>query len=46
MKDKFDEKKRKVKTKVKSTIQKIENKLKDEKVNPVVRLKNALDIKK
>ena len=46
MKDTFDDVKRKVKRKVKSNIQKIENKLQDEKVNPVVKLKKALDVKK
>jgi len=46
MKDAFDKKKRKIKTKVKSKIQQIKNKLQDEKVNPVVRLKKALDTKK
>ena len=46
MKDKFDEKKRKIKTKVKSKIQQIKNKVQDVDVNPVVRLKKALDIKK
>jgi len=46
MKDRFDEKKRKIKTKVKSKIQQIKNKVQDADVNPVVRLKKALDTKK
>ena len=45
MKDKFNEKKRELKTKTKSKVQQIINKLQDEKVNPVVRLKKALDTK-